>query len=219
VRMDPFYDSSTLDVAGSIPGGGLFGGASFGLSALNNGFADATVSYASPSLFGVTVNGEVGVAAQADEDYGFGISYRNGGVEAGAQRYDPSSGASWAQAAAVERANRAHLSYSWGSGAMVGVSYETVEANELDEQEFLYLVGRVPVIPRVVASAAVGHTTGGELIPSPAGTAVHAGLSYTIVDQVQVRGVASYLDSQVGENPAIVSLGMSYRFSLRRATE
>lgn len=52
LRLDPFYDTSTLSAGGGAPSTGLFAGASFGLSNLTNGFANRTVAYTSPSIGG-----------------------------------------------------------------------------------------------------------------------------------------------------------------------
>jgi len=109
VRLDPFFDASTLSVVGGLPVGPSAASASFGLSRMTNGWADRGVIYRSPTLAGVSASAAGFLGAEGGQDWGLGLLYEEGSVRAGAEFHrDGSGGGSWAASAGVDRALRVH---------------------------------------------------------------------------------------------------------------
>ena len=213
VRLDPFYDTSTLSTAGAVPETGLFAGASFGLSPLNNGFADRTIAYTSPTFAGLTANAAVQVDSGSDHDAAGGLTLRQRGFEAGVQYYDAGSGRAWAPAAVADRAVRAHGSYARSGSFAVGVSWEQLQAADVDDtQEFVYLAGRFNPAAATQLAASVGWVEDGAAIQEVSGTAVNAGVTLSFLPQVQVYAVYSWLDRRDGADRSNIGAGLIYRF-------
>jgi len=212
LRLDPFYDTSTLSAAGGVPSTGLFAGASFGLSNLTNGWADRTLAYTSPSLRGVTGNAAVYLDTDSDHAYGLGLRYRGRGFQGGLQYYDAGEGRTWPQAAGTDDALRGHLSYRGGSWS-VGVSYEHLEVESGEAQEFFFAAATIDATPELTLAAAVGDVGEGEVQPM-GGTGFHGGVSYALYPQAEVHALYSWLDRSPGPNRGNLSLGLTYHFVL-----
>jgi len=213
LRLDPFYDTSTLSAAGGVPSTGLFAGASFGLSKLTNGWADRTLAYTSPSLHGFTGNAAVYLDTDSDHAYGLGLRYRDHGLRGGLQYYDAGEGRTWPQAAGIDDALRGHVSYR-GGWCSVGVSYEHLEVVGSGEaQDFFFVAATVDPTPELTLAAAVGAVAEGAVQPV-GGTGFHGGIFYALYPQAEVHALYSRLDPTSGPDHGNLSLGLTYHFAL-----
>ena len=215
LRSDPFYDISTVSAVGAVPTGDPFGGASFGLSRLSNGFAGGTLAYRTPSLGGLTLNGGVHLDRNDDHDSGVGGNFQHSGFEAGVQNYW-SRGTAWSEAVGVDEALRASASYSDGGLWSLGGSFERVEGLAGDTQDFMYLAGTVTVMPPTRLAAAVGRVEDAPAVQSVTGMGYHVGVFHEILPGLQLHGVASYLDRDEGEARSNLGVGFVYGFALGR---
>jgi hypothetical protein len=216
VRVDPFYDTSTIHGSGAVPGTGLFIGATFGLSGLTNGWADRGLAYATPSLHGLTADAEVHLDPERDPDYGLGLGYRAHGVDAGVQYYDPAGGGAWAQTAGVESAVRGHAAYAREGAWSLGASYERLEAVATGEaQAFLYAAGTAAVAPRTTLAVSLGHVGDGAVQPVT-GTGYQAGLFYALLPQAQLHALYSRLDADAAPTRSSLAVGFACQLLLRR---
>ncbi|MEX2571108.1 MAG: porin [Gemmatimonadota bacterium] len=213
LRLDPFYDTSTISVAGTVPAGGLFAGASFGLSNLTNGFADATVEYTTPQVGGLSVNAAAQVDPASDHDLSAGLVFRRAGVEFGFQHYE-ARGTRWAQTAGVDAAQRIHASYGNGGRWTLGGSAERVTADAGGENRYLYAVGTMRVVPSVTLVAAAGDVGGEGGLAPVAGTGIHAGVFLDLLPQVRLHALYSHLEADSGPAIRNAALGLSYGFTL-----
>lgn len=214
LRLDPFYDTSTLSAGGGVPSTGLFAGASFGLSNLTNGWTQRTLAYSSPTFRGLTLNAATYLDTESDHDFGFGLGYQEHGFQGGLQYYGVGGGRTWAQAAGVEDAVRAHASYRGGRWS-VGASFEHVEAESGPAQEFLFAAATVEATPQLTLAAGVGHVGEGAIQPTE-GTGLHAGVFYALHPQAQVHALYSRLDPASGPDRGNLALGLTYHFVLAR---
>lgn len=215
LRLDPFYDTSTLSAGGGVPVTGLFAGASFGLSNLTNGWAERTVAYTSPAFRGITANAAAYLDTDSDHDYGLGLGYRAHGFDAGVQYHDAGGGRTWPPTADIDHALRGHAEYSRGDVWSLGASYERLEARTGDRQDFLYAVGTLTVSPGLLLAGAVGHVGEEGAVQPVSGTGYHAGVLYTLFPQVRVHALYSGLDADAGPSRGNLALGLSYQFSIR----
>lgn len=215
LRLDPFYDTSTLSTGGGVPNTGLFAGASFGLSNLTNGWADRTVAYTSPALRGVTANAAVYVDTDSDHDYGVGLTYRAHDFEAGVQYHDAAGGRTWAPTWNTDQAMRAHAAYSRAGVWSLGASYERLEARAGDRQDFLYGVGTFNVSPQLLLVGAVGSVEEGDAVQPVSGTGFHAGVFYALLPQARVHALYSRVDVDAGPGRGNLAVGLTYQFSIR----
>ena len=216
LRMDPFYDSSTLSAGGGVPTTGLFAGASFGLSNLTNGFADRTLSYTSPSLGGITANAAAYIDTDSDHDYGLGIGYRAHGIDAGVQYHEVDAGRTWASTLGVDHAVRGHAGFARQGVFSLGTSLERVEAVTGETQDFLYAAGTVNVTPRVALAGGVGHVEDSGAVQPVAGTAFHTGVFFSLFPQMRLHALFSHLDAAAGPDRANLGAGLTYQFVLGR---
>lgn len=214
LRLDPFYDTSTLSAGGAVPFSGLFAGASFGHSNLTNGWTDRTLAYTSPVFRGFTANAAAYLDTESDHDYGLGLGYRSHGLAGGLQYHDVGGGRTWAQAAGIENALRGHAAYG-REGWSVGASYEHVSANGGDAQEFLFAAATVEASPELTLAAAVAHVGNGAAQPVE-GTGFHAGLFYALYPEARVHALYSWLDPESGPDRGTLALGLTYHFVLAR---
>lgn len=213
LRLDPFFDTSTLSAGGGVPSTGLFAGASFGLSNLTNGWADRTVAYVSPTLRGVTANAAAYLDTDSDHDYAAGIDYRARGFEVGAQYHD-ANGRSWPQTAGIDHAVRGHAAYSRANAWSVGGSFERLEARTGGHQDFLYASGTFNLNPRLLLAAALGHVEEGAVQPVT-GTGYHVGVFYTLLPQARLHALYSRVTTDLGPSRANMALGLTYQFSIK----
>lgn len=215
LRLDPFYDTSTLSAGGGVPSTGLFAGASFGLSNLTNAWAERTVAYTSPAFGGVTVNAAAYLDTDSDHDYGVGLRYRAHGFDAGVQYHDADGGRTWPPTADIDHALRGHAKYSRADAWSLGMSYERLEAPSGDRQDFLYAVGTLTLSPGLLLAGAVGYVEDEDAGQPVTGTGFHAGVFYTAFPQVRVHALYSGLDSDAGPSRGNLALGLRYQFSIR----
>lgn len=216
LRMDPFYDTSTLSAGGGVPTTGLFAGASFGLSNLTNGFADRTLSYTTPSFGGITANAAAYIDTDSEHDYGVGVAYRAHGFDAGVQYHEVDAGRTWASTLGVDHAVRAHAGYTRPGAWSVGTSLERVEAVTGDTQDFLYAAGTVNLTPRIMLAGGVGHVEDSGAVQPVAGTAFHSGVFYSLFPQMRLHALFSHLSATAGPDRANFGAGLSYQFVLGR---
>ena len=213
-RFDPFYDTSTLSATGAVPQSGPFGGASFGLSSLTNGWADRTIAYTSPSIHGFSANAAAYLDGDSDHDAAVGFTYRSRGFEAGAQYHDIGSGENWAPSAGVDDAARVHLSYARPQAWSLGASFERVDAAG-DAQDFLYVAGTAHLDPRLMLAGSVGRVGSGPW-QTLTGTGWHVGAFYTLLPQAAVHALYSRVDVDDSPSRGNLAVGLTYRFSIAR---
>ena len=215
LRLDPFYDTSTLGSTGGVPQSGLFAGASFGLSSLTNGWADRAIAYTSPSLHGLSVNAAAYLDRDSDHDAAFGLTYRARGFEAGAQFHDSGSGESWIPSGGIDDAARVHLSYTSPEAWSLGASFERVDAALEDTQDFLYVAGTAHLDPRLMLAASVGRVASGPW-QTLTGTGWHVGAFYDLLPQTGVHLLYSRIDVDDSPSRGNLALGFTHRFSIAR---
>jgi hypothetical protein len=212
LRLDPFYDTSTLSAGGAVPSAGLFAGASFGLSGLTNGWADRTIAYASPAIMGFTANAAAYLDTESDHDYGLGLGYQRAGFHAGVQYHDVGGGRTWAPTAGVADALRGHVSYEW-KDLSVGGSFERVHAAGGGSQDFMFAAATFDATPELMLAAGVGLVEAGPLQPVT-GTGFHGGVFYALYPQARVHALYSRLGPDVGPDRGNLALGFTYNFAL-----
>jgi hypothetical protein len=215
LRLDPFYDTSTLAVTGAPPTAGLHAVGSYGLSRLANGFADRVIRYATPSVRGIAANASVHLDPGAAHDYGLGLGYRTGGWDAGVHYYSPGGEASWAQAAGIADAVRFHALYTREAAWSLGAGHERVTSIAEGSQDFVYLRGTLDPLPRSTLAAAMGHAGRSGAIHPVTGTAIHLGLFHTPLPGLRAHILHSRLAPQAGAAPSSIALGAVYSFAIR----
>lgn len=214
LRIDPFYDTSTLSAGGAVPTTGVFAGASFGLSGLTNGWADRTIAYTSPAFRGLTANAAAYVDTDSDHDFGLGLGYQSSGFNAGVQYHDVGAGRTWAQTIGVQDALRGHASYAADRWS-VGGSWERVEADGGDSQDFIFAAVSFAPVSDLTLAIAGGHVEDGPVQPLT-GTGIHAGVFYALLPQARVHALYSRLDPDLGPGRGNLALGLTYSFTLDR---
>ncbi|MBR9989496.1 MAG: porin [Gemmatimonadetes bacterium] len=212
LRLDPFYDTSTLSAGGAAPSAGLFAGASYGLSILTNGWADRTIAYASPAFGGFTVNAAAYLDTESDHDYGLGLGYQGAGFQAGVQYHQVGGGRTWVQTAGVGDALRGHASYERDAWA-VGGSFERIHAAGGGSQNLMYAAATFDATTALMLAAAVGHVEAGPVQPVT-GTGFHAGVFYTLYPQARLHALYSRLPPDLGPDRGNLALGLTYHFAL-----
>lgn len=214
VRVDPFYDTSTLGVGPTVPARGLYGGASFGLSNLTNGFAERTIAYTSPDVHGFRANGAVFLDSEDDHDLGLGLTFTRSGVDIGIQFYDARGSGTWAQVGVIDQAVRVHAAYAVAGSWSGGLSYERVGLQGGRDQDLLYASGTVHVVSKVMLAGAVGYVSEAPG-PNASGTGFHLGVFYALFPQVRVHGLFSLVEPDSGNTRSIGAVGFTYDFSIK----
>lgn len=214
LRLDPFYDTSTLSAGGAVPSAGLFAGASFGLSNLTNGWADRTLAYTSPAFRGFTVNAALYLDTASDHDYGLGLRYQGYGLDGGLQYHDVGGGRTWVPTDGIGDALRGHASYE-REGWSVGASYERIDSDGGGPQSFLFAAATLDATRELTLAAAVGHVEDGAVQPVT-GTGFHAGVFYAVHPQARLHALYSRLDPDLGPDRGNLALGLTYHFALER---
>jgi hypothetical protein len=212
LRLDPFYDTSTLAVTGAPPTAGLHAVGSYGLSRLANGFADRVVRYVTPSFRGIAANAAVHLDPGSGHDYGLGLGYRAGGWDAGVHYYSPGGDASWVQAAGIAEAIRFHALFTRDADWSLGASHERINSPVAGRQDFIYLRGTIDPLPRSTLAAAVGHAGRSGAVEPVTGTAVHLGLFHTLLPGLRAHVLYSRLAPHTGDAPSSIALGVVYSF-------
>lgn len=200
VKMDNFYDTSA---------GKSAGGATFGLSGLNNGFTDNSLVYVSPSFMGVTVT----LATYIDDsdvdqnDYNLGLTYANNGINAGIQRLAVNTSAVVAGSTSGKSATRYHAGYN-ADMFNVGVSYEDFETNATYtyvNAAFMMGSGK-----KVAASYGAVSDTGSK---STDGTGYTLGYFCDVMPKTTAHVLASRVDHDDNQSKTdTLAVGFSFKF-------
>lgn len=131
----------------------------------------------------------------------------------GTQYYDGSGGTMWAPAVEIDDAVRAHASYAAATWS-VGASYERLQREAVEGQEFLYVSGRIDVTPRIAVAGAMGHAEENPAVASATGTGYHAGVFYRVVPGAHLNALYSHLDADSGSDRQSATVGLTYQFVL-----
>ncbi|HUP91526.1 MAG TPA: porin [Solimonas sp.] len=236
-KLDPFYATAVSGLNGGTTALSIAGGAGYGMSALTgdvsgSGFVSNQLAYTSPSYGGVTVNGAVffddGGGASEEVDYGAGVEYSAGGLTAGVQLLDISTGSSPGSqpnfftdgltgASGKLTALRGYGGYAdvnWGAGA----SYELLDlGNDLPDRTYMFASAWYGLSQYLRVAAVVGRT---EDTPYE-GMSYTVGASYEIVENLNTYVAARYVDRQLSEassaqtdDTQTYALGVAYNFEI-----
>jgi len=203
-----------LSVQGGVPHSGLFGGATFGLSNLTNGWSERALAYTSPAVAGFRGNASVYVDPDSDHDYNFGIAFQEGGLEVGVQFYNANGHQNWPQAGGINRAVRSHARYSRGDLWSLGASHERIRGTVGGVQSSLYVAGTLNPSSRVSISGSVGHVGDSGAVHDVTGTGHQAGVFYALFRQVRFLALYSHLNADDGSSRASLALGTTFQFNL-----
>ncbi len=213
VRVDPFYDTSTLSVAGGLPRGPVASSGSFGLSRMTNGWADRGVTYRTPHRAGVSASASAFLGPQGGQDLAFGVLYERDGVRAGVDVHgDRTDGAVWSSTEGVDRAVRVHTVFRVGGPWSIGASVESLEPEVGDRQNLLYARGTLRAtdgVQLVMALGRVGEGGAGH----PSGTAVHAGAFWGPLPRVRIHGLYSHGELDDAGRRRALSVGLRVGFA------
>ena len=210
LRLDPFYDTS----AG--PG---FGGSSYGLSPLANGFTNNSLAYTTPKLGGaVTVNAALYLddGAADDHDYNVGVQYGKSGITAGIQYIKTEGTGNIAASGAYPDADAFRLYGGFKNKKFsAGLSYEQIDsAGDADEDKFLFASGSFNVTPKVTLAGSYGKVedtgvSGGR----GDGDGFAFGVFYKILSKTTLNGLYSTTDYDLGGAELdVISLGVVQSF-------
>lgn len=213
LRLDPFFDTSSLSTAAGVPSTGNFSGATFGLSALANGWADRALAYNSPAIGGVSANAAIYIDPDSDHDYAVGLGYQADGLDAGVQYHNADGARNWAQVGIIDHALRGYVLYNRPGEWSLGASYERLEPVAGDRQDYLYAAGTVNVVPRVQLAASLGHVGEGAL-QAASGLGYQGGIFVTLVPGAQVHALYSRANLDDVPDRANFALGLTYAFAV-----
>lgn len=225
-KLDPFYNLSHVNAAGSF----ATGGASYGLSPATNGFTDNSLQYTSPAFSGITVNAGVYIddTNEDNQSTGIGASWKGKGINAGIQFIQNSNDGSVNTNQVISgvyidgSAMRVHGGYK-ADKFSVGLSYETVDegtaGNTGASTNYMYLVGRFNVTPKTELVATVGTVDpdAGAANADAEGTGFQLAAFQTIVPKTQMYisyGSASLDTTNPAkqEDPSVISIGAIHKF-------
>lgn len=259
MAIDPFYNTALASANGGPAGTAtiapgtvpptftsfglspLFTGESPILGPIGAGVQPNQLSFESPNIFGLTLNGAVffdrnddsptnAGTGEESHDYGAGLAWNGMGITAGVQFLqvnDEVGGGTFlgalgngGGATGDATATRLHASYA-AQRFGVAISAERIDlqgAGILDE-DYYYASGWFGVMPgtRIAASVGMTNETGFE------GTGIQLGVFHDVIDNFTVHAGASmydlHEDSVSGPGPAvddsyIVAVGASYKFEL-----
>jgi hypothetical protein len=204
------YDTTTNNVNGTIG----TGGASYGLSPMNNGFTPTVVQYVTPSLGGAKLNGTVAIDGSSNNDHGYvvGASYGAGGIDVGVVFADNGNGNQLPNLAAEGDAYRVYGSYKTDK-MMLGLSYEGVDIiGDLtdDKVNYIFAIGSMKMSPKAELLASIGVVDAG-MAEGVGGT---IGVNYGIVENTEILLSGSYADLERDAAPVAVSLLFVHNFSI-----
>ncbi|MFO7605600.1 MAG: porin [Desulfurivibrionaceae bacterium] len=222
LALDPFYDLAHVGPAVG-PDGSIFAasGATYGTSALTNGWANNTLAYSSPEFVGLKLN----AAAYFDDseednhDFAAGLTYAIGPFGVGVQYHavdDHTVGGSvapWAGKVDELDAYRVHGSFDSGP-FKIGASYEKLDydADTSEDVDYIYVSATYAVLPTTRLALSVGDVSDGDA----EGTGGNVGIFHDLFKNTTVYGLYSMvdLDSAGAEDVDIVSLGFIYDFNM-----
>lgn len=209
VKLDPFYDTASIN-AGASDG---YAGASYGLSGLTNGFTNNSLAYSTPNLGGFTLNASAYLddSSENEADFNIGATYAAGAIKASLQYIDVNAPAGIANAGAVKDAIRLAGQYK-GDKFTVGVSYEMVDATTGGtDVDYLY----VPVTFMVSDKTKIAGSFGSVDDGAAEGTAFTLGVFHSILPKTTIYGLWSdhSADATGVSDRSVLSLGVSHKFS------
>lgn len=212
LQVDPFYDTSTLNVGANIPVSGVFAGASYGLSSLGNGWANRTVLYRTPEYEGFTGSAAVYLDPDGQHDYAGGVTFAADGLEAGFRVHENrSAGGNWTAASGVERAFRGHLLLGDGDWS-AGLTLERVELLQDASQNLAFASATLRPLERGRISLAVGRVGSAPGLSLPEGLGIHAGGFYELMEDAEVFALFSTASLDDGDDSHAASLGLTVDF-------
>lgn len=213
LQVDPFYDMSTLSAAAQVPVEGVFAGASYGSSALANGWANRAAVYTTPEHHGFTGSAALYLDPDGRHDYAGGLSYAAGELQAGFRYHEHrSEGRNWTQAEGVDRAFRGHVLFGEEEWS-VGFTAERVELVLDDAQHFVYASGTLRPTDASRVSLAFGSVGSAAALGSmPPGVGIHGGAFYELVEGGEIFALASTASLDDVENSHVASLGLTVDF-------
>jgi predicted porin len=217
LALDPFYDLAHVGPAGSFAASG----ATYGTSALTNGWANNTLAYTSPEFVGLKLNAATYFddGEEDNHDFAGGVAYTTGPFGVGVQYYAVDdhtlvgSEAPWAGKEDKLDAYRVHGSFATGP-FKIGASYEKLDpdAAGADDVDYIYISATYAILPTTRLALSVGDVSDG-----PAeGTGGNVGIFYDLFKNTTVYGLYSMadLDSAGAEDIDVVSLGFIYNFNM-----
>jgi hypothetical protein len=143
-KLDPFYNLSGINAAGSYSRGG----ATYGLSPATNGFTNNALQYVTPSLGGLKLNAGTYIDDSNADKHGYtvGGEWNGSGFKAGLVYASSGDGATLPGIVAGGTGTRGYASYG-GDAFNVAASYESIEQiisaidNSLSKNSYFYLTG------------------------------------------------------------------------------
>jgi hypothetical protein len=207
LATDPFYDTSANGAAGQFAAAG----ATYGLSALTNGFANNAIAYTSPKLGdALTANAAIYVDDSKQDDehsYGLGLAYGSGPITAGIQYFDGEANG-WNDAL---KAYRLHGGYKAGALAL-GLSFENVEPDAAGAADvnYLYLSGVFSMSEQTRLAVSVGNVDEG----ANEGAGVNVGVFHDVFKNTTLYGLYSTVDRDDNVDADVFSVGMIYNFNV-----
>ena len=219
-KMDPFYNHMSVN-AGSAGEGVSGGGATYGLSGVNNGFTDSSLELTSKAMGGMTFNAGVYVDTSGDGDdsddhsMGAGVKWKSGAINAGLQfmSQGKSGNIAGGDLVADGTAVRFHGGYATG-GMSINLSFEQVDTSTANTGTFMFLAGKFAVSETMRAALTFGSVAGDDLND---GTAITAGVFATVAPGTELflSTSSASLDADMSGNdadPSVFSLGAIHKF-------
>jgi len=212
-KMDPFYNLSTINVAGKYsPGAGTYG-----LSPATNGFTDNALQYYTPSFSGFKLLGGVYLDDTSEDAHSYlvGATYTAENFDLGGVfAMNGDTVAALPNIAVDGKAIRVYGNYK-GDGFKLGASYENVDINGIDGVSYIYVTGTL--MAKDIAtdfSASVGSVSDG----LAKGFGVTAGAFHNVVENAQLLAIISYASLDNDLSPVSFSVGFKYKFSIPMPT-
>lgn len=219
VRLDPFFDYSTVSPLGGVPSTGLFAGSTFGQSNLTNSFTDRAISYVTPAVAGITANAALYLDPESDHDYAAGVGYLARGFDVGVQYYQADGADNWNVLAApsgiVDNALRGHVGYSRPGRWSLGALAERLESEAGPSQDYYWASGTVSPVRRLMLAAAMGHVSDSGALQPVTGNGFHGGVFYDLLPGARVHALYSLVDVDDGPSRSNGAVGLTYAFLLR----
>lgn len=202
-KIDPFYNTSA----------GLgFGGATYGLSGLTNGWTDKSLTYSSPSYGHFSFNAALYIddSHAGKHDTNVGFTYAKDNLVAGLQALRVNDSAIVAKSTADSLATRAHLKYTVGLWVL-GASYENIDINSASDQQYLYLSSIYQYSKKLKFAGSFGKVD--KVSNSLNGTGIYIGAFYQLFQKTNISLLYSRVDLDNASDRDTFSLGLSQKFN------
>lgn len=205
LKMDIFYDTSA----------GLgFGGANYGLSKFNNGWTDNSLMYYSPKMNGFTVSGGIYLDdSDADEhDTTIGLQYADDAFDIGVQYMNVGDSAVIAKSSPNTEALRFYANYKKDAWTFSG-SYETIEVNGGEDQQYLYLIASYKMSKKVKLQGGFGSVQDYDLAKD--GSGIFLSAHYQLLKKTELYLLFSTInfDKANKDDRNVLQLGVSHKFA------